>query len=81
MFHPLLDDPRKIKDADLENKILDLSKKYSIAARMGQGGVANQILVALDMYKGEQQRRQYEASQTVMKDRNNKGLDDLINVE
>lgn len=81
MFHPLLDDPRKIKDADLENKILDLSKKYLIAARMGQGGVANQILMALDMYKAEQQNRQMAASQTVMKDRNNKGLDDLINVE
>jgi hypothetical protein len=81
MFHPLLADPRKIKDQDLENKILDLSKKYHIAARSGQGSVANQILVALETYKEEQRRRQHIASQTVIKDQNNKGLDDLINVD
>lgn len=81
MFHPLLSDPRKIKDQDLENKILDLSKKYHIAARLGQGSAADQILVALETYKEEQRRRQYISSQTVIKDQNNKGLDDLINVD
>lgn len=80
MYHPLLDDPSKLKDQDLENKILDLSRKYHIAARMGQGGVAQQIIVALDAYKSEQYRRQMENSQTMLK-KQNKGLDDLINVD
>jgi hypothetical protein len=80
MYHPLLDDPSKLKDQDLENKILDLSRKYHIAARMGQGGVAQQIIVALDAYKSEQHRRQMENSQTMLK-KQNKGLDDLINVD
>jgi hypothetical protein len=80
MYHPLLDDPSKLKDQDLENKILDLSRKYHIAARMGQGGAAQQIVVALDMYRSEQQRRQIENSQSLIKNQN-KGLDDLINVD
>lgn len=80
MFHPLLEDPQKIKDAELESKILDLSKKYHIAARMGQGAVCSQIVLALDMYRAEQQRRQEENMKTLMK-KQNKGLDDLINVD
>jgi hypothetical protein len=80
MYHPLLDDPSKLKDQDLENKILDLSRKYGIAARMGSGGVANQIIVALDMYRSEQSRRQIEQSRNTMT-KQNKGLDDLINVD
>jgi hypothetical protein len=80
MYHPLLDDPTKLKDQDLENKILDLSRKYGIAARMGSGGVANQIIVALDMYRSEQSRRQMQQSRSTMT-KQNKGLDDLINVD
>jgi hypothetical protein len=80
MYHPLLSDPSKLKDQDLENKILDLSRKYGIAARMGSGGVANQIIVALDMYRSEQSRRQMEQSRNTMT-KQNKGLDDLINVD
>lgn len=80
MYHPLLEDPRNIKDQDLENKILDLSKKYHIAARMGQGGVAGQIIAALDTYKSELQRRQAEAMREIIQ-KQNKGLDDLINVD
>jgi hypothetical protein len=79
MYHPLLD-PSKLKDQDLENKILDLSRKYYIAARMGQGGAAQQIVVALDTYRSEQHRRQMENSRTMLK-KQNKGLDDLINVD
>ena len=80
MYHPLLEDPRNIKDQDLENKILDLSKKYHIAARMGQGGVAGQIIAALDTYKSELQRRQAESMREIIQ-KQNKGLDDLINVD
>jgi hypothetical protein len=80
MFHPLLGDPRKLKDQDLENKIIDLSRKYGIAASMGQGGACFQIITALDMYKSEQMRRQAENMKTIVK-KQNKDLDDLINVD
>jgi hypothetical protein len=79
MYHPLLDDPKNVKDQDLENKILDLGRKYHIAARSGQGGVCQQIIVILEMYKDEQRRRQIESANTLIK-KQNKDLDDLINV-
>lgn len=80
MFHPLLEDPSKLKDQDLENKILDLSRKYGIAASMGMGTACQQIITALDMYKIEQNRRQQASMQTVIKKQQNRDLDDLINV-
>jgi hypothetical protein len=80
MYHPLIDSPAKLKDQDLENKILDLSRKYGIAANMGQGGVCQQIIIMLDMLKTEQSRRQQQNMSSVMK-KQNKDLDDLINVK
>lgn len=80
MYHPLLDDPQNLKDQDLENKILDLGRKYHIAARLGQGGVCHQILIALETYKSEQQRRQVESIRDLVK-KQNKDLDGLINVD
>lgn len=80
MYHPLINDPRKIKDQDLEDKIQELSKKYYLAARMGQGGVCTQILAALEMYKEEASRRRSESMNALMK-KQNKDLDDLINVD
>jgi hypothetical protein len=80
VYHPLVDDPRKIKDQDLEDKIQELNKKYHLAARLGQGGICSQILAALDMYKEEAERRRYDSMQSLMK-KQNKDLDDLINVD
>ena len=81
MFNPLLEDPSKLKDQDLENKILDLSRKYGIAMRLGQGGVAQQIVITLDAYRMEQQTRQIESMKTIQEKQKKQGLDDLINVE
>lgn len=79
MFHPLLENPQNLKDAELENKITDLSRKYHIAASMGQGSVCQQIVTALEMYKIEMNRRQQESMKSIIK-KQDKGLDDLINV-
>jgi hypothetical protein len=79
MFHPLMESPVNLKDQDLENKILDLSKKYHIAARLGQGGACQQIIMALEVYKSEQQRRHAQANKVII-NQQEKGLDDLINV-
>jgi hypothetical protein len=80
MYNPLLADPSELKDLDLDAKILDLSRKYSVAARMNQTGVVAQIITALDVYKSEQMRRQYVAVRNLV-NRNDKGLDDLINID
>lgn len=80
MFNPLLKDPSKLKDQELENKILDLAQKYNIALRLGNGSVAQQIVLNLNMYKDEQQRRNAESMKAALK-KQDKGLDDLINVD
>jgi hypothetical protein len=80
MFHPLAEDPSKIKDNELELKIFDLTKKYYIAAKFGQGNVCNQISIILDMYKTEQYKRQQENINSSIK-KQNKELDELINIE
>lgn len=81
MFNPLLEDTSKLKDQDLENKILDLSNKYHVALRLGQGGLAQQVLVNLEAFRMEQQRRQIEAMKDLQTKQKKQGLDDLINVD
>ena len=80
MFHPLLESPTKLKDQELENKILDLTRKYHIAASMGQGMICQQVVIILETLKEEQNKRQQESIKSVMK-KQNKDLDDLINVD
>jgi hypothetical protein len=79
MYHPLLDNPANLKDAELENRILDLTKKYHIAARMGQGIVCEQIITILSSLKDEQSRRAHDMIKKTQSNQN-KNLDDLINV-
>lgn len=80
MFHPLVENLKKLKDQDIDDKIADLNKKYVIASRMSQPSVCEQIITLLATYKDEQRRRQFEATQALVK-KQNKDLDDLINVE
>ena len=79
MFNPLLPDLSKIKTEDLELKITELMKKFTIAARSGQGGVCQQISVVLESYKDEQKRRYIEANKKLANQ--NKSFDDIINVD
>ena len=80
MYHPLLGDVKKLKDTDLEDKILDLSKKYGIAMRLGQGSAGQQIVIILDAYKTELSERQRKSLETALT-KKNKDLDNLINVD
>lgn len=80
MFHPLLEDISKIKDKEIEFRILDLTKKYHIAASMGQGQICQQILLALDVFKEEQFKRQRSAVESTVK-KQDKDFDDLINID
>ena len=79
MFNPLLEDLTQIKDAELENKMSDLNKKYNIALRMGNGQVAQQIAVVIEAIRDEGMRRQAEATKKLLS-KQSKDLDGLINV-
>lgn len=79
MFNPLLDDFSHLKDTELDAKIGDLNKKYSIALRSGNGSLANQIVMILNSLREEVLRRQSEATKKLMQ-RQDKDLDGLINV-
>lgn len=79
MFNPLLEDLSHFKDTELDEKITDLNKKYTIALRMGNSGIAAQIAISLDSFRAELSRRQYEASKKLL-DKQKKDLDGLINI-
>lgn len=72
-------DISKLKNEDIELKITELMKKYTIAARSGQGAVCQQIQIILESYKQEQYRR-YELANKKLSNQN-KNLDDYINVD
>jgi hypothetical protein len=79
MFNPLLEDLSHLKDTELDEKMSDLNRKYSIALKMGNGAVANQIVMVLNSLREEMLRRQSEATKKLMQ-RQDKDLDGLINV-
>jgi hypothetical protein len=81
MFNPLIEDLSKVKDSELEKKILDLSQKYNVALRLGQGSLAHQIVVTLEQYKHEYQQRQAMAMKKLEEKSKEQGIDDLINVD
>jgi hypothetical protein len=79
MFNPLLEDLTRLKDTDLESRVGDLNKKYTMALRSGNGSLANQVLLILDALRDESLRRQHEATKKLLS-KQNKDLDGLINV-
>jgi hypothetical protein len=75
-MHPLAEDFSKLKDAEIESRISDLSKKYW---QTPNPGVQNQISLFLDLYKEELRSRQSKMwQQTQTK---SPALDKLINVK
>jgi hypothetical protein len=75
-MHPLVGNLSTVKDAELENKINELTRKYFMAR---DSNVQQQIAMVLDTYKAElddRRRREYEK----MMSSRDKGLDKLINV-
>lgn len=75
-MHPLIENLNELKDSELENKILDLSKKYW---QSRNPEVQNQIVMILDMYNEELKNRRAKLWQQQFQNRD-KGLDKLINV-
>lgn len=75
-MHPLIENLNDLKDLELENKILDLSKKYW---QSRNPEVQNQIIMILNMYNEELKNRRIKLWQQQFQNRD-KGLDKLINV-
>jgi len=76
MFNPLVDDFKKLSDAEVEEKISELGRKYWMTQNPQ---VQQQIATILEMYRQEAQTRraiQYQKSQ----DDDDNDLDSLINI-
>lgn len=80
MFNPLIDNLSKLKDDDIESKIQELTKKYYLAARSGQGQICSQIITILDMLNDELKTRYRKRLEDLGKN-SDKNLDDLINID
>ena len=76
-MHPLVNDLSSLKDADLEAKINDLTRKYSMTYNFQ---VQQQIVLVLDTYKEELNNRRRAEWENTMELRN-KDLDKLIKVD
>lgn len=76
MIHPLSTDISKLKDAELENKIQELSKKYW---QVRNPMVQSQITTFLDIYNNELRNRRLKSWEQ-QSQINDKGLDKLINI-
>lgn len=75
MFNPLVDSFSDLTDTEIDNKILDLTKKYY---QTQNPTLQMQIATLLDMYRSEAQVRRAKAMQSQQNGEN--GLDDLIKV-
>jgi hypothetical protein len=75
-MHPLVENLSHFKDAELENKINDLTRKYF---QTYNPGVQAQIAAVLESYKEELNTRRAAEYNKMMNNRD-KGLDKLINI-
>ena len=75
-MHPLVNDLSGLKDAELEAKINDLTRKYFMSYNTG---VQAQMVAVLDSYKEELDKRRRAEYDKMMNNRD-KGLDKLINI-
>lgn len=75
-MHPLVEDLSSLKDAELESKVSELTRKYFMSRNPD---VQFQIAAVLDTYKEELSVRRQRDYEKMMNNRD-KGLDKLINV-
>jgi hypothetical protein len=76
MFNPLVGDLSHLKDNELEDKILEISKKLQFSIRIGKVDLLTQLNILLIMYKDERTRRSLSRKTQLDGD-----LDQLINVD
>ena len=76
-MHPLVQDLDSLKDAELENRIHSLTKKYFAA---NNPGLKQQIVMVLEDYKNELAIRRSKQLQAEYQKRD-KDLDNLIKID
>jgi hypothetical protein len=76
MFHPLEGDLSLLKDTEVEQKLIELNKKYYAAARMGSRDLLTQLSTFITIYRDELSNRY---ARKLKSDDND--LDQLINVD
>jgi len=76
MFHPLIGDLTNLKDQEVENKLLELNKKYYAAARLGSADLLTQLSTCITIYKEELSKRHLQKLKQADGD-----LGQLINVD
>lgn len=77
MFHPFESDLSTLKDQELEDKILELNKKYFAAYRLGKPELLTQLTTFITIYKDEMSKRSMKRLQGDQSG----DLDQLINVD
>jgi hypothetical protein len=75
MEHPLIGDLTKLTESELTDKIADLNKKLSIAARNGNGHLCDQLRMAIESY-----RTRYNALLEEARNNNTNNFNDKINI-
>ena len=76
MFHPLVGDLSGLKESEIEEKLIDLNKKYYAAARLGSRDLLTQISTVITMYREELKFRYTKKNQ-----QDDDELGQLINVD
>ncbi len=76
MFHPLAGDLSHLKDNEIEEKLLELNKKYYAAARLGSRDLLTQLSTLITMYREELKLRYAKKNQ-----QDDDDLGQLINVD
>ena len=77
MFNPLVDSFAQLNDAEVENKMLELQRKYYMTHNPQ---VQDQIATILDMYREEARARRAKQYQQQQEQNGENGLDNLIKV-
>jgi|APCry1669192269_1035402.scaffolds.fasta_scaffold07898_3 hypothetical protein len=78
-YNPLFNDVSDLSAEQLDSKISELTRKYFIAARSGNSGLCQQILVAIEGFKQELSAKNAKAMSVATRN-GDKNFDDLINV-
>ena len=80
MEHPLIGPLDTLSIDELSTKISDLNKKMSVAQRMGNGHLCNQIRMAIESYQTKHNERLQEMYQKSNQELG-KNLDDKIDIQ
>ena len=57
MDHPLIGDINNLTTEELSSKVTELNKKLSIAYRMGNNHLCNQLRMAIETYQNKYQEK------------------------